>query len=258
MKGAAGTWNDGAAMTSVDPRGGPLTIGARFCGPPDSGNGGYTCGSLAARLAGPVEVTLRRPPPLDRELTVLGTLEGLVLTDGATPVAEARRIRFDLEPPACPGLGAAAEATARYLGFTEHAFPTCFVCGPERSPGDGLRIFAGPVDAGLVAAPWKPAADLAADNGLVRPEFVWAALDCPGAWAWLGDSENPLVLGRLAAVIDAGISPGRLYIVAGWRLGREGRKYYSGTVIWRADGTVCARARATWIEVDPARFMGAG
>jgi hypothetical protein len=50
-----------------------ITIEARYHGPSGSGNGGYTCGRLAALLPGPVEVTLRRPPPLDRSLGVLGT-----------------------------------------------------------------------------------------------------------------------------------------------------------------------------------------
>jgi hypothetical protein len=232
-----------------------ITLAPRFCGPTQSGNGGYTCGRLAAGLSGAVEVTLRRPPPLDRELTVLRSPGGLVLLDGTDTVAEARTTRVALEPPPCPGLGAATEAAARYHGHEEHAFPKCFVCGPQRSPGDGLRIFAGEVDdSGLVACPWKPGGELAGDNGILRTEYAWAALDCPGAWAWLAELERPLVLGRLAVAIDAPINAGQLHIVGGWRTGREGRKYYSGTVIWRADGTVCARGQATWIEIDPARF----
>jgi hypothetical protein len=153
----------------------------------------------------------------------------------------------------------AAVAAAGYPGLHRHAFPTCFVCGPDRSAGDGLRIFAGEV-AGeeLVASPWKPADGLAGDDGVVHREFAWAALDCPGAWAWLPRLDNPVVLGRLAAVIDQPIFAGQPHIVGGWRMGNEGRKHYSGTVIWRADGTVCARAKATWIEVDAARFSAAG
>jgi len=236
-----------------------INIAARFCGPPESGNGGYTCGLLAARLDGPAEVTLRRPPPLERDLAVRRSIDGLVLMDGDQPVAEARHARLELDPPPCPGIGAAAEAAGRYHGLEEHAFPTCFVCGPGRASGDGLRIFAGEVDRdGLVACPWRPGADLADDHGRVRPEFAWAALDCPGAWAWLADLRNPLVLGRLTAVLDAPVLAQRLHIVGGWRLGREGRKYYSGTTIWNAEGTVCARARATWIEVDPTRFATSG
>lgn len=238
---------------------GSISIAARYCGPPESGNGGYTCGCLAKRLQCPVEVTLRRPPPLDRELQVLRSPEGLVLADGDTQIAEARSTQFKLDTPPCPGLGVAAEAAARYHGLEEHAFPTCFVCGPARAVGDGLRIFAGQVAGdGLVACPWKPGEELAGPDGRVRMEFAWAALDCPGAWAWLHELDNPLVLGRLAAVIDAPIVAGRPHIVGGWQLGQEGRKHYSGTAIWRADGTVCARGRATWIEVDPARFAAGG
>jgi hypothetical protein len=236
-----------------------ITIAARFCGPPDSGNGGYTCGRLAALIPGPVEVTLRRPPPLDRPMRLLKTIDGCILMDGDHTVAEARRARLTLEPPPCPGLGAAAEAAGRYHGLVEHAFPSCFVCGPGRATDDGLRIFAGEVAGdGLVACPWKPAAELADEQGLVRTEFAWAALDCPGAWAWLEQLDRPLVLGRLTVSIDAPIEAGRPHIVGGWRLGRDGRKHDSGTVIWRADGTVCARGRATWIEVDAARFAANG
>lgn len=237
----------------------PLVIRTRFCGPPESGNGGYTCGLLAAGLQAPVEVTLRRPPPLDRELAVLRSPDGLALMDGDATVAEARRAAFSLDVPHCPGLGAATEAAARYHGLVEHAFPTCFVCGTGRAPGDGLRIFAGEVEGDeLVAAPWRPDPDLADGQGVVRGEFVWAALDCPGAWAWLAELERPLVLGRLAAVVDAPVLAGRPHIVGGWRLGQQGRKHFSGTAIWAADGTVCARARATWIEVDPERFGASG
>jgi hypothetical protein len=236
-----------------------ITIEARYHGPSGSGNGGYTCGRLAAGIPGPAEVTLRRPPPLDRPLSVLRSLEGLVLLDGEERVAEAREIRFELEPPDCPGLGAAAEAAGRYRGLEEHAFPSCFVCGPARKPADGLRIFPGEVDGDrLVACLWKPGSEFAEANGVVRTEITWAALDCPGAWAWLADLDRPLVLGRLAVVIDAPVIAGRQHVVGGWRLGRDGRKHFSGSVIWRADGTVCARGRATWIEIDPERFAAPG
>jgi hypothetical protein len=233
-----------------------LTIARRFCGPPDSGNGGYTCGLVANALPGVVAVTLRRPPPLDQELQLVRTPEGVALLDGDATVAEGRRAELALEPPPCPGLAVAAEAAARYHGLEQHAFPSCFVCGTGRDPGDGLRIFAGDAGVdGLVAAPWKPGGDLADADGRVRPEFVWAALDCPGAWAWLAELERPLVLGRLTASLDRPLRAGRLYIVGGWRLGRTGRKHESGTAVWSADGTVCARAQATWIEIDPERFL---
>jgi hypothetical protein len=50
----------------------PLVIAPRFCGPPDSGNGGYVCGLIAGRLGEQTEMTLRAPPPLATPMTVEG------------------------------------------------------------------------------------------------------------------------------------------------------------------------------------------
>jgi hypothetical protein len=74
----------GAGMTD------PLVIPSRFCGPPDSGNGGYVCGRIAAYFDGPVTVTLRRPPPLVTPMTVERDGEGSVrIHHGGTVIAEA-------------------------------------------------------------------------------------------------------------------------------------------------------------------------
>ena len=45
-----------------------LEISERFCGPPNSGNGGYVCGLLAKHLTGTVTVRLKAPPPLTTKL----------------------------------------------------------------------------------------------------------------------------------------------------------------------------------------------
>jgi len=37
-----------------------LEIAERFCGPPNSGNGGYVCGRIAKNLSGTVSVCLKR------------------------------------------------------------------------------------------------------------------------------------------------------------------------------------------------------
>ena len=41
-----------------------IIIPSRFCGPKNSGHGGYTAGTLAQYLSGPVEVTIKRPIPI--------------------------------------------------------------------------------------------------------------------------------------------------------------------------------------------------
>ncbi len=55
-----------------------IIIERRFCGPPDSGNGGYTCGRLANYVDGTAEVTLLRPPPLERPLGIERREGGMV------------------------------------------------------------------------------------------------------------------------------------------------------------------------------------
>ena len=225
---------------------GTIVVGARFNGPPDSGNGGYTCG-LVAGAAGVrrPEVTLRRPPPLDVPLRVGddGVYEGELL------VAAATEATVEVTPPPFPGYDAARAAEARYAGLRDHPFPTCFVCGPRRTDGLGLRP--GPVGEARVATTWTPRADLADDTGAVRPEFLWAALDCPGAWALMQTDESPIVLGRLAVDARATVTAGMPHVVAGWRHApREGRKNYAGTALYDAAGTVLATGRATWVALQ--------
>jgi hypothetical protein len=216
-----------------------ITIDGRFNGPEGSGNGGYTCGLIAGLLGSTVEVTLRRPPPLDRPLDVEREGERVLVRDGDALVAEAAPARVDVDVPASPSYEEAERASAGYPGFGEHAFPTCFVCGPEREPGDGLRIFAGPLGDGRVASPWTPAE--------VTPELVWAALDCPGAIAVGYPDRGETLLGRFAVEIEELPRVGERCVVVGWPLGEEGRKLYAGTALSGEDGRKLASARATWI-----------
>jgi hypothetical protein len=150
--------------------------------------------------------------------------------------------------PAPPGYVQAVWASQHYAGFREHAFPDCFVCGPHRRRGDGLRIFPGMLDSGLVAAPWLPADSLDGGDGKVAVEFHWAALDCPGYFAVSG-GRRMMLLGEMQAHLDRRVHVGESCTVIGWRIGTEGRKHQAGTAIFDGDGELCARARATWIEL---------
>lgn len=78
---------------------------------------------------------------------------------------------------------------------------------------------------------------------------MWAALDCPGAFAF-GRDDKPLVLGTLAVKIKDTLVPGERCVVTGWPRGQEGRKFYSGTAIFGEDGRLIAVGRAIWIELD--------
>jgi hypothetical protein len=232
-------------------------IERRFRGPPQSGQGGYSCGLLARRLSGVVDVALRAPPPLERPLTIeRGDGDHLALLDGDTVIADARPAELELEPPAPVTLDEARSAVAGYVGFNNHPFPMCFACGPERDEGDGLRLFPGPV-AGrdVVACPWHPGADLADANGLVRPEFVWAALDCPTAFAC--DLSGTNVLARLTARIDRPLRAEEPHVVTAWSLSRDGRKQQAACAISDRDDRVLALSCALWIELKDASIFGA-
>jgi hypothetical protein len=218
-----------------------LVIDRHFRGPTGSANGGYTCGVLASLLHGPAEVTLRLPPPLERPLEVEWEdgRRRIQLVDKDALVAEATPTNVDLDLPAPISVEDAA-AAALPEGDKESAFPECFVCGWARS--DGLGIYAGPVpDTEVVAATWTPRLEH------VAPEFVWAALDCPGAYAVHGGARGAPVLGRLAARVAHLPHPGEHCVVMAWPLGAHGRKLYAGTAVYGEDGRVLGAARATWI-----------
>jgi hypothetical protein len=225
-----------------------VIVARRFNGPPDSGNGGYTCGLVAGLLGGVAEVTLRLPPPLDRELEVVRDARRVEIRDGERLVAEAEPAELDVDVPAPVSVDQAERASERYAGFEHHAYNTCFVCGPNRP--DGLRVYAGPVEGreGVVASPWTPPED-------VTPEVVWAALDCPSGWAVDDFQREGVLLGRMATEIDRLPISGEPHVVIGWRVGEEGRKRFAGSALLTADGEVLARSRSTWIVptgTDPA------
>jgi len=237
-----------------------LRIDPRYCGPPGAANGGTLAGQLAAELGDEavrsgVEVTLRAPAPLGRDLDVRVDREEAVLHDGETEIARARAVALTVEPPAAPDVTRIDAARGRCRAFETHPFPRCFVCGPERP--DGLAIFPGVVgQAGggpLVAASWRPAADLADGDG-VHPAFLWAALDCPTAFPTLEDPAvaralEPMVLGRMACAVQRRPAPGESLRVLAWEVQRSGRKAVAEAALVDDRARTLAVARATWISL---------
>jgi hypothetical protein len=235
-----------------------IVIDRRFHGPPASGHGGYTCGLLARELQGAAQVSLRSPPPLERPLTLEHDGDKrLQLVDGKTIVADAQPTTLDLDPPRHVELADARAASSRCLGFTHHPFPTCFGCGPNRAEGDGLRLFPGPVDdRDIVACVWRPAPGLADDAGDVRPEFVWAALDCPTAFAC--DLHGPpIVLAGLSGRIYKTLPANEQLVITAWRVEGEGRNQHSACVISTADGERLAASIALWVALQEPSAFGA-
>lgn len=219
-----------------------------YRGPPESGNGGYVCGLLAGYIDGVAEVALRLPPPLDVAMDVVPHGDGnwtFETPDGVVAIAKSAELEIDV--PAPPSLADARAAEQRYRGYNDHPFSSCFVCGPDREEGDGMRLFPGPVgDAGMVAASWRPDASLAGEGGVVRTEFIWAALDCPGYFAVAAPGEMA-VLGTMTASVEGKVIAGEHHIVTAWPTARDGRKLYCGCALFNGTGDLIAKAKHVWI-----------
>jgi hypothetical protein len=252
-----------------------LIVPSRFRGPRSSGNGGWTAGALAALVDHDVPddhaarwptiaVSLRQPPPLDTPMQVIdddrATVAGI---DGVT-VARAEVLHEAPTPVDPVPADEAHAAMASYPGLRQHPFPTCFSCGTEREEGDGLRIFPGPVNGSggptRVAATWTPHPSLFEDWHAYHDDHpraslpvAWAALDCVGGWA--GDlTERMMVLAQITARVQTLPLIGQEHVVVGEARGTQGRKTWTASSLFDADGRALAVAEHLWIAVDAAAF----
>lgn len=234
-----------------------ILIDPRYCGPPGYANGGYVAGMLALHLPGIVEVMLRQPTPLNTVLTLAADGTGrMAMRHGQTLIAEAAPAAFDLDVPPPPAYAASVAVAGLHPGLGGHPVPGCYVCGP-RHP-NGLRIFPGWLpDRDIVSAAWTPSLSLADAAGAVRPEFIWAVLDCPGGFALTRGALIPVLLGKFSVRMLAPVMAAEPHILIGWLIANEGRKYYSGTALFAATGELRACASATWIRLKDLAVLGA-
>ena len=227
-----------------------LTIARRYRGPLTSGNGGYAAGLLARTVGVPaVEVTLRLPPPLETPLEVRHDGDRTLLLHGEALVAEAHPADPGVLPPVAPSWDEARAAGRRAGGWGAPEFDECFVCG-TRPEGDGLGIHAGAVSErpGLVATTWVAHE--------VSPEVVWAAIDCPGAYALHGEGRGEPLLARITARVDRLPRDGERCVVVGWPLEEDGRKRHAATALYGEDGHPIAVSRQLWITPAAKRPVG--
>lgn len=244
-----------------------LVIPRRFNGPPDSGNGGWTAGALAALLTPSeqeaVRVRLTAPPPLEAELRCEFRERGLRLWCADTAVAQATPVPSPFTEPAPEPVSwtDAAAAAGRYRGRVDHPFPTCFSCGPQRAAGDGLHLQPGPLlgQPDTTACTWTPESTLIDDDDDAGPSdsavplpVAWAALDCPGGWS-VDLAGRPMVLGTMTAQIQELPRIGARHVVVGRVLDLQGRKAWTETALYAIDPTprLLGRAHAVWIAIDP-------
>lgn len=226
-----------------------LQVAARYCGPPASANGGYVCGLVAAAIGRPVTLRLVKPIPLQSTLSLRAGDDGqwrLFAQDLA--VIEVRDAQAPLVPPAVCDYATAAAAAQQTIDPSIHPCPGCFVCGPARAAGDGLRLSAGVVPGrDIVATPWQPAAEFAGSDGYIVPEIVAAALDCPG-YQSLRSEGGFWLLGEYTVHQTGHVRAGEACVITAWEISRRGRIASVGTALYGADGGLRAVAAGTWIQ----------
>ena len=231
-----------------------VVVAAQFRGPPNSGNGGYVCGLLAERLGSPVVTgILRAPIPIDAPLYIASDGSTVRLTSPAGDlIAEGRAgDAADLPTPTVPpSLEAAKKAGTRFVGLAHPFHPICFTCAANLDEGYGLRVFVGQVDGepdGVLAGTWAPHANFVDADGLARIDAIWAALDCPGSFAWLARGGPGGLLGTMTCEILRRPRAGETCIVTAWPIEASGRKSIAGTALYSAGGELMARSRQIWI-----------
>ncbi|KJY44800.1 hypothetical protein VR46_18355, partial [Streptomyces sp. NRRL S-444] len=230
-----------------------ITVPARLCGYPGVAFGGYVAGVLATRAAAKtVRVDFRRPVPTDTPVRLAPTAEGGVrLVDGEHLLAAATPAEPAVEAPEAPSWEQARAAADAYRAAPPDGMVDCFGCGLHRTPATGLRLHCGRVPgSALVAAAWTAGPELGGADGLLPPELVWGALDCPGnaAGRLLDDRRAGAVTAALTARLLRPVPVGAGLVSYAWLLGTEGRKYRVGTALATAEGDLCAIGEALWVE----------
>jgi len=248
-----------------------LTVPARFNGPPGIANGGWIAGCLATILTdgrtgdgndGHVEVALRRGTPLDVQLDLERTTGGLRLSHDGRTLVDARLISPGQSsilplvgpPPPFVEPELAARGATEYTGLNPDGFRGCVVCGPDREPGDGLRVFAWRVPempADTVAAVWRTHPSHTAD-GAVPEHHIWAALDCPTFWAHIAagtPSVAKALLVRQTVIVKAPVRGDATYVVVARAEAARGRALWGSGGLYTADGDLVARTRTMWMTV---------
>tara|TARA_R110002072_G_scaffold1780_13_gene14970 strand:- start:47994 stop:48740 length:747 start_codon:yes stop_codon:yes gene_type:complete len=243
-----------------------VIIENKFRGPPSSGNGGYVSGIFARLIKDTTatEVTLRAPIPLDHLLTAVPPDNDVArVVDGETLIAEVRAAELSLDIPEPVDWDLVRGAEPLSYSFAENIHPQssqqtsqqtlkvrgfhpiCFCCGADHE--DGLQVFAAPLDEGRVAAIWRTKQEWAAEDGKLRAEYLWTAMDCPGQFAFMSAGIKTGLLGRMTGRIHARPVAGEDLLVTAWTVRVEGKKHFAGSAIHTKDNKLCGEAMTVWI-----------
>lgn len=230
-----------------------IEIEQRFRGPPHSGNGGYVAGLLARLAGGHRAVLMRAPVPLDTPMRLDTDAEPARLMLADTLVAEARSAdRAALpETPAPPTLDQARAAGADFTSF----HPICVCCGDALTRDQGLGIRTGQLEGappGTLAGVWRVDPAFVGPDGLAPEEIVWAAIDCPGYYAWVAlEGRHGALTGTMQAEVIDRPRVGDECIVMAWPWEHlSERRRTSGVALFAADGRLLARGYQVWVTTS--------
>lgn len=238
-------------MTTSD----AIVVPELYVGYPGVAFGGYVAGVLAERSGAPaVQVDFRGPVPVGVPVRIAETAAGSVeLGEAERPLAAAHPAELPLDVPTAPSWDEAAAAADRFRAAPPPGVVDCFGCG-LRAADRGLRVHCAPVPGlDLVASAWTPSRVFAGPDGLLPPQLVWGALDCPGHWAgrFLGTQRPGAVTAALTGTILRPVAAGERYVVYAWLLSESGRKHTMGVALATAEGELCAASEALWIDPRP-------
>ncbi|HZX38849.1 MAG TPA: hotdog fold domain-containing protein, partial [Streptomyces sp.] len=241
----------------TDPTPEAILVPELYVGYPGVAFGGFVAGVLAERSgAKTVRVDFRGPVPVGVPVRIAGTADGgCELGDAARPLALAAPAELDLDAPAAPSWDESVAAAEAFRAAPPAGLVDCFGCGLDRTPDRGLRQHCTPVPGrNVVACDWTPDPALADPDGLLPPELVWGALDCPGNWAGrlLGTQRQGAVTASLTATLLRPVAAAAPHISYAWVLAESGRKHTLGVAVATADGELCAVAEALWLDPRPA------
>ncbi len=240
-----------------------VVVAKQFRGPPESGNGGYVSGLLAGYLslsaaAEGVEVTLRAPTPLDSPMQIQIDDAQVSAYVGETLIGQAlpKKLALDVPQPPTFAQALAVQYNSPALDPTIENIvsggvgfhPICFCCGADVAADQGLRVFAAPVPGFQgVAAAWQPDVVFQDENGFLPAEMIWAALDCPGQFAYFADGIRTGLLGRMTAKLLTPVRASDQIVITGWCIEIEGKKHFAGTALFNQQGECCAYSKQVWI-----------
>ena len=232
-----------------------INIKSWFQGPTDSGQGGWTAHRFVRAISEPVTVAVKRPIPLEVDLTIAAAEHGWHLIDPREPdqpfmVATTWTPDYAKTDPV--SLADAADARTRFPLHDDHPVPVCFSCGAN---ADSMQVHSGPLPDGRWATDWTVpewAVDARRQRG--RRRAMGRNRLCPRlVRRQRRRGRRHAVTVQLAVEVITPIEAQTSYSLVTWNGTYpetwDGRKRGAGGAVFASDGTCVARSSSFWIAI---------